>query len=197
VELQLARAPAAPADFRFGFQADFTDIKDGILLTDVPANSAAAKAGLRKGDRVVAIDGEQFADQQAYLNYARMLQPGEAVAMTVNREGKQLQFQVTAAEPPRTGRGGFGAGRGPGGGFGAFIDPADQKEGALVARVIDESSAAAAGLKVGDRVTAVNGKPVKDSAIFRELIGNLRSGDKVELQVLREGKSLKLQGVVK
>ena len=202
VEIQLARGPAALPDPRFGYLADFTDIKDGILLTEVPAESAAGKAGLRKGDRIVAINGEAIADQLGYLNVVRTLNTGDAVAMTVARDGKQLRVQVTAAEPPRTGpgggRGGPGGGRGGAGfRFGAFANTDDTQGGALLARVLDDSPAAALGLKAADRVRTVNGNPIQDAATFQEIARGLQPGQKVELEIVREGKPVKLQGTIK
>lgn len=105
VEIQLARGPAALPDPRFGYRADFTDMKDGLLLTDVPADSAAAKAGLRKGDRILAIDGETFADQLSYIRHATNYETGDVAVMTVARDGKEIKVSVTATLRPRGGPG--------------------------------------------------------------------------------------------
>jgi S1-C subfamily serine protease len=59
--------------------------------------------------------------------------------------------------------------------------------GALVADVMPGSAAAAAGLKSGDVVTALNGQPVHDSAELRNRVGGMQPGTKVQLTVLRDG----------
>lgn len=64
--------------------------------------------------------------------------------------------------------------------------------GALITQVASASAAARAGVKAGDIVTAINGRAVKSAAEFRNAIGLLRVGDKVELALLREGEARKI-----
>ena len=61
------------------------------------------------------------------------------------------------------------------------------QKGAVVTKVNEGSPAAKAGLKAGDIITSVNGKPVHDSADVRNIVGMLRIGQKVEMQVQRNG----------
>ena len=68
--------------------------------------------------------------------------------------------------------------------------------GALVTQVLKDSAAARAGIRAGDVVTAINGRSVKSAAEFRNAIGLLRVGDKVELALLRDGESRKLTAEV-
>jgi len=64
----------------------------------------------------------------------------------------------------------------------------DEAEGALVQEIVPNSAAEKAGLEVGDIIIAVNGKEVKGAADLRNSIGLRRSGDKVKIKVLRDGK---------
>ena len=59
-------------------------------------------------------------------------------------------------------------------------------DGALVANVAPNSAAAAAGLKSGDVITAVNGEPVVRSGELSSLIGLSAPGEKVRLKVWRD-----------
>jgi Do/DeqQ family serine protease len=63
----------------------------------------------------------------------------------------------------------------------------NQQEGAVVVNVIEGSPAAKAGLKAGDVVVAVNGRPVRNASDLRNRVGLLRIGDKITLEVLRKG----------
>lgn len=71
-----------------------------------------------------------------------------------------------------------------------------QEGGALVTQVVKDSAAARAGLRAGDVVTALNGKRVRGAAEFRNAIGLLRIGDRVDLEILREGKAQRLRAQI-
>ena len=60
-------------------------------------------------------------------------------------------------------------------------------EGAYIRGFTDNSSAKAAGLEIGDVVTAVNGVVVKSISALQEQISKFRPGDKVKLDVDRYG----------
>jgi len=64
--------------------------------------------------------------------------------------------------------------------------------GALVSRVAPGSAAEKAGLRAGDVVTTLNGKPVNNSADLRNRVGLMGPGAKVDLGVLRDGKETKV-----
>ncbi len=188
VELQLASPRTGGfSDPRFGFLANMTDMRDGILLTEVPENTTAAKAGLKTGDRILSINGEELTDAREYLSLLRALETGEVVTLTVARDKQQLQVPVEVAASTQPG---FNR-------FGAVADPRDSEEGALLARVIEDSPAAALGLRAGDWVKSINGQAVKDADGFNGLVRGVRPGDKIELEIVREGKTIKQQGIVK
>lgn len=63
-------------------------------------------------------------------------------------------------------------------------------QGAVISQIGSKSAAERAGLRVGDVITAVNDRPVRDSAALRNAIGLLRVGDEVRVELLREGKPL-------
>ena len=62
----------------------------------------------------------------------------------------------------------------------------ERPDGALIANVAPSSAAAAAGLKSGDVVTAVNGEAVTRSGTLSSLIGMSAPGEKVKLKVWRD-----------
>ena len=68
--------------------------------------------------------------------------------------------------------------------------------GALITQVAKDSAAARAGLRAGDIVTALNGRGVKSAAEFRNAIGLLRVGEKVEIALLRDGQARKVTAEV-
>ena len=69
-------------------------------------------------------------------------------------------------------------------------------QGALVSQVVEGSAAEKAGVKAGDVITAVNGRPVKDAGSLRNAIGLLAIGEKVDLSLLRDGKPRRVTALV-
>ncbi len=64
----------------------------------------------------------------------------------------------------------------------------DHTGGALVGEVTDKGAAAEAGLKSGDVIIELNGKPVKDRRNLQLSVARLAPGDKATVKVLRDGK---------
>ena len=52
------------------------------------------------------------------------------------------------------------------------------------------SSAAKAGIKAGDVITSLNGKPISSFAALRAQVGTMPVGSKISLGLLREGKAI-------
>lgn len=65
----------------------------------------------------------------------------------------------------------------------------DVQRGAFVAEVLPGSAAAKAGIKAGDIITTLNGKKISSFAELRVKVGTSAPGDKVQLGLLRDGKS--------
>ncbi len=63
-------------------------------------------------------------------------------------------------------------------------------EGAMLVDVASGAPAEKAGLKRGDVITIINGRPVRGSADLRNQLGLVPVGDVVELRVLRDGKTI-------
>ncbi len=64
----------------------------------------------------------------------------------------------------------------------------DAQRGAFVSQVVPNSAAAKAGVKAGDVVVSMNGKPLSSFAALRAEVGSLPVGTKLQLGLLRDGK---------
>jgi len=67
-----------------------------------------------------------------------------------------------------------------------------EKEGALVSQVYEGSPAEKAGLKVGDIVVEIDGKKIKNSQDVVHEVLKKEVGQKVEIEIIREGKPMKV-----
>lgn len=66
-------------------------------------------------------------------------------------------------------------------------------QGAVIARVLPGSPAEKAGIKAGDIVIEVDGRPIRNASELRNSIGLVPLGARVRLHVLRDGKSLQVE----
>lgn len=64
---------------------------------------------------------------------------------------------------------------------------APEDAGTMVSRVIEGSAAEAAGLRVGDVVTRIDGDPVDSPAAMAMLVGRHQADDVVQIDVVRDG----------
>jgi len=65
--------------------------------------------------------------------------------------------------------------------------------GAVIAQVIPDSAADRAGVKAGDVIVAIDGKPIRNAAGLRNAIGLLNIGERIRLDLLRDGKPLTIR----
>nr|WP_322980759.1 DegQ family serine endoprotease [Pseudomonas sp. C11] len=68
----------------------------------------------------------------------------------------------------------------------------EKPAGALVAQVLEDGPADKGGLQVGDVILSLDGKPIIMSADLPHLVGNLKPGEKAELDVVRDGSRKKI-----
>lgn len=70
------------------------------------------------------------------------------------------------------------------------------KSGALVSDVFKGDPADKAGIKVGDIITEINGKPIKDTHELLLIIAGLQVGHKMMIKAIRDGKEISFQVTV-
>jgi len=64
----------------------------------------------------------------------------------------------------------------------------ETKKGLAVEEVSKDSGAEKSGLKKGDIITTIDGKPVKEVAALGKLLSKMKSGSDVKVAILRDGK---------
>jgi serine protease Do len=68
--------------------------------------------------------------------------------------------------------------------------------GALVAKIVPDSAAAQAGVKVGDVILKFNGTPIVDAGQLSARVGVAAPGDKAILEIWRDGKTISLSATI-
>jgi hypothetical protein len=67
----------------------------GVLVLEIPAGSTLAKAGLRKNDVILSINGAKTADVAALLRQAPALTAGQTLSVGISRNQKESVLTVT------------------------------------------------------------------------------------------------------
>lgn len=85
--------------------AEYFGTKDGVLVTSVTDNSAAAKAGVKAGDVITAVNGTSVDGPSEVRRELQRLEAGAEFALTVVREKKTITLKgKTEARQTRRGR---------------------------------------------------------------------------------------------
>ena len=78
--------------------------KPGVVLDGVVPGGAAEKAGLRRGDRIVALGGREVRTIQDLMYVLRAAKPGDTAVVAIVRGGKRVTKNVTYKESKRSRR---------------------------------------------------------------------------------------------
>lgn len=178
---------SAPLAESFGLKAP-----DGALVSTIAADSAAARAGLRPGDVIVAIEGRPVRTAADVSSRIGLAQPGERLKLSIWRERASRQVEVLLARAPEE-KAAAGA-QAPAGGLGLAVRPLARQElrgsgldhGLLVEQA--EGPAAQAGLQPGDVLLAINGQALKDVAQLRAVLAS--HPRHVALLIARDGQQI-------
>ncbi|XWN36520.1 MAG: M28 family peptidase [Balneola sp.] len=77
-----------------GVLPDYGYEGDGMKITGVTKGRAAANAGVKGGDIIVGIAGEELADIYAYMGMLNKLKKGQLTTITVLRDGERITMDL-------------------------------------------------------------------------------------------------------
>ena len=144
----------------------------GAIVSNVDKDSAAAKAGVERGDVILKFDGRDVKDPNSLKNRIAEQQPGSQATLTVLHDGHEQQLNATLGEAQSAQSVGANSGNGTSNGkFGMTVQPltpdiarqiqVDPSTRGLVVSDVDPfGKAANAGLQQGDVIEQVNGQSV-------------------------------------
>ncbi len=177
--------------------ADSFNLKStkGVLVADVLSDSPAEKAGLKSGDIILKLNGEDITDIGSFRNKISTMTPGTKVKLLVMRDGKEQEITVKVGELSGTT---------------ARMEPSDiskklglqvqdlteesarlygitATKGVIITAVAAYSPAYMNGIKPGDIILSVNRKPIGSVLEFNKALKEA-SQDKKVLLLLKEDK---------
>ncbi len=174
----------------------------GALVANVEPHSPAAKAGLKPGDVITAVDSQAVADPRDLAREIAALKPGVEAKIALIRNGAPLTETVTIAAQPDSEI----AARDEGAGaaqpkIGLALQPLSpelreqldlpgQSKGAVVAAVEPGSPAEAAGIEPGDVVVGVGTAAVDGpEAAVSAIRAAAHAHHAVALRIFRHGEA--------
>ncbi|MDX2300918.1 MAG: Do family serine endopeptidase, partial [Xanthomonadaceae bacterium] len=129
----------------------------GALVARIAEGSPAQQAGVKVGDVITALDGQSVDNREALHNLEGLLPVGRPVRIALQRDGKPLTLSAVLKASPKEVNGARLDPRLAGAVFVELPERARQSgvAGVVVARVDEDSRAAASGLRPGDRITGI------------------------------------------
>ena len=167
----------------------------GALVNQVQSGSAAERAGIERGDVIVAIDAQPVSDSNELRNRIAQLGPEAQVELTIVRDGETRTVNATLDALPSNSASSDGPSSSQGEPTaGLAVEPLTPQRarqmglaadrGLLVTRVDPNGPAAEAGIRRGDVIREVDGRVLTSSDELRRA---LTDGDRPALVLVQRG----------
>jgi len=161
----------------------------GALVSSVEENSPAARAGLKSGDVVLEFNGKKISNPSEFAAQVADLKPGSKTTVQIWRNGSTKNLDVTVGELKGGKVASTGSTTEDHGRLGLAVRPLTPEESQQVGSkglVVEssEGAAARAGIRPGDVLLSINGKPIASVDALRGVVS--RAGKTVALLVQRD-----------
>ncbi|MEK7434667.1 MAG: DegQ family serine endoprotease [Cyanobacteriota bacterium] len=193
-----------------GLKAD--NPNTGIVVGDIFKDSPADKAGLKRYDVILELNGKEVTDVSAFRNVIASETPGETAKMTVLRDGKKIKIDIKLAEmdnnikkadkntnddenSEKTER------QEADKKLGISVEPlskdvlkqlgiSKEVKGVVVSNIDENTNADESGLMKGDIIQEINRVKISDVKDFNKAIKPIKSGDSILMKVMRGSNTL-------
>jgi serine protease Do len=163
----------------------------GALVAEPQAGSPAAKAGVKAGDVIVAIDGNTVKDSRELAQKIGTMSPGSSVKLNVLRDGSQQTINVTLAQMPNQQQAQAGSEQQDSSQaaphLGLSLAPAKSagagNQGVVVTGVDPNGPAADRGIQEGDVILNVGGTSVSTPADVQKQLAQVQKSGKHEVLI--------------
>jgi Do/DeqQ family serine protease len=154
---------------------------EGVFVTDVPANGAAAIAGIKKYDIITKIEGIKITSGPELQEQVAKRKPGDKVAITYKRAGKESTVTLTLKN--KVGNTDIVKNTSIIEKLGGTFENLDKKvaaanevEGGVVVKKVGEGLLKKSRMQDGFVIISVNGSEIKSLEELKEILAKIKSG---------------------
>jgi S1-C subfamily serine protease len=179
------------------------NILQGARIITVTPGSPAQEAGLKEGDSILSVDGDEVGAENSLNALIAAYQPGDRVTLEISRPGEEPhEVQVELGEhPDQPGKAYLGVEFAPalpdgmpfkrlpfeGKPFEIPKLPEGVTKAAVIGEVVSGSPADEAGLQAKDFITGVDGEPLENPEALAAAIQSHQPGEEITLTVFHPG----------
>jgi serine protease Do len=163
---------------------------EGVIVSDVEEESPAQKAGLRMKDVIMEVDNQPIRSLGDWEDLAYLARAKQNLDVVFLRDGKKINARLVPEALPAHASTDSETKLGltvvnMTSSLAYRLGTSDRK-GVVVAGVDKRSVAYEVGLEVGDVIRQINDQPIRDVKDYKELIGRIKSKDRLILLVERD-----------
>ena len=175
------------------------DAKGRIAVTEVAPGTPAEGAELLPGDVLISIGGFEPKTVEDLVDFTTKIVTGrrssDELRMTVLRKDEEQELVLMLPEPGTPGAP-MPRGEAAGRPIVLGVAVAETENGLVVTDIMRGSPAAEAGIRQGDAILAVNAQKTPTFAELAQAVQGSRPGEKVPVDILREGKAFVVNSTV-
>jgi serine protease Do len=166
------------------------DRKNGVLVVGVADISPAGKAGLKRGDIVIAIDDHEVKNKLDFRGRMASYTVGSSIRFSILRDGKVKKVRVRVTAIPKSYVKEFTRNW-----LGLLVKENSERfartnqlmtsKGIVVVEVVPNSASGKIGISPGDIIRQMNQKPVNNEEDYNKAVAEINNPDRILLLVQR------------
>ena len=169
----------------------------GVLVSEIVPKSPADKAGLKKNDIILKIDGDKIYTKSQLVKMLSLYNPGETIELTVWRKHRMKNINLKLEKMPQSSVGAY-----------LGVVPRNLSEqqlknlgvkdayGIQISKVIENSPAEKAGLQKDDIILKIGNEKVFTRDQLSKMLKTFKPQQKTTLHIFRNGKPLDIDVVL-
>ena len=166
------------------------DRKNGVLVVGVADSSPAGKAGLKRGDIIIAIDGHEVKNKSDFRGRMASYTVSSSIRFSILRDGKVKKVRARVTAIPKSYVKEFTRHW-----LGLLVQENSERfarsnrlmtsKGMVVVEVVPNSASGRIGINPGDIIRQMNQKPVNNEEDYNKAVAEINNPDRILLLVQR------------